>query len=63
MIGNDSTSDIAGAKAVGMDALYVRTAISPENDPVPDCKYVLKTEILDMSLIFRRKQLCIQQLF
>lgn len=31
-----------GAKAVGMDALYVRTAISPENDPVPDCKYVFE---------------------
>ena len=42
MIGNDSTSDIAGAKAVGMDALYVRTAISPENDPVPDCRYVFE---------------------
>ena len=42
MIGNDSTSDIAGANAVGMDALYVRTAISPENDPVPDCKYVFE---------------------
>lgn len=42
MIGNDSTSDIAGAKAVGMDAFYVRTDISPENDPVPDCKYVFE---------------------
>ncbi len=40
MIGNDSTSDIAGANAVGMDAFYVRTEISPENDPAPDCKYV-----------------------
>lgn len=42
MIGNDSTSDIAGAKAVGMDAFYVRTEISPQNDPVPDCKYVFE---------------------
>ena len=42
MIGNDSTSDIAGAKAMGMDAFYVRTEISPENDPVPDCKYVFE---------------------
>lgn len=42
MIGNDSTSDIAGAKEMGMDAFYVRTEISPENDPVPDCKYVFE---------------------
>lgn len=40
MIGNDSTSDIAGANAAGLDSLYVRTAISPQNDPVPDCKYI-----------------------
>ena len=39
MIGNDSTTDIAGATALGMDGLYVKTAISPENDPLPDCKY------------------------
>ena len=42
MIGNDSTSDIAGATAVGMDAVYISTAISPENDPVPDCRYVFE---------------------
>ena len=40
MIGNDSTSDIAGAKAFGIDALYVRTVISPAQDPTPDCRYV-----------------------
>ena len=40
MIGNDSTSDIAGADSVGMDAFYVKTEISPENDPIPDCKFV-----------------------
>ena len=40
MIGNDSATDIAGAAAVGMDAMYLRTAISPEGDPVPDCRYV-----------------------
>lgn len=39
MIGNDSTSDIAGADSVGMDAFYVKTEISPENDPIPDCKF------------------------
>lgn len=42
MIGNDSTSDIAGAKAVGMDAFYIRSNISPKDDPTPDCKYVLE---------------------
>ena len=39
MIGNDSTSDIAGADSVGMDAFYVKTEISPENDLIPDCKF------------------------
>lgn len=39
MIGNDSTCDIAGADSVGMDSFYVKTEISPENDPIPDCKF------------------------
>lgn len=39
MIGNDSTCDIAGADAVGMDSFYVKTEISPENDPIPNCKF------------------------
>lgn len=39
MIGNDSTTDIAGATALGMDGLYVKTEISPKDDPLPDCKY------------------------
>lgn len=30
MIGNDETADVAGAKAVGMDTLYIHTAISPK---------------------------------
>ena len=30
MIGNDGTADISGARSVGMDTLYLRTAISPE---------------------------------
>jgi len=42
MIGNDSSSDIAGAKKMGMDAMYIRSNISPQNDPTPDCKYVLE---------------------
>lgn len=40
MIGNDSRCDIEGAKNVGMHTLYVRSNISPQNDPVPDADYV-----------------------
>lgn len=32
MIGNDGTSDIKGAQAVGMDSLYIRTEISPKDE-------------------------------
>ena len=42
MIGNDGSADIAGANAVGMDALYVRTGISPQGDLLPECKYVFE---------------------
>lgn len=30
MIGNDSTADIAGSHAMGLDSLYIHTEISPE---------------------------------
>ncbi|KAB8291962.1 HAD family hydrolase [Bifidobacterium avesanii] len=36
MVGNDIRCDILGARAVGMDAVYVHTAISPAGDP-PTC--------------------------
>ncbi len=42
MIGNDDSSDIAGAKAVGLDAMYLRTAISPQGEPTPNCRYVFE---------------------
>lgn len=32
MIGNDLSADIAGARAVGMDSLYIHTEISPKED-------------------------------
>jgi putative hydrolase of the HAD superfamily len=35
-IGNDSHTDIAGAKAVGFDTFYVHSNISPEGDAAPD---------------------------
>lgn len=42
MIGNDCGADIAGAKAVGMDALYVRTDSSPVDGTLSYCKYVFE---------------------
>ncbi|MCM1308635.1 MAG: HAD family hydrolase [Butyrivibrio sp.] len=40
MIGNDCGADIAGARAVGMDALYLRTDSSPRDGSLSYCKYV-----------------------
>jgi len=54
MIGNDSKNDIGGAAAVGMDGFYLRSAISPENDPTPNCKYVLE----DLDLVKVADILC-----
>lgn len=39
-IGNDSTTDIAGAKSVGMPAYYIHSNISPEGDCPQDCDYI-----------------------
>ena len=36
MIGNDGTSDIAGANKVGMDSLYISTEISPLGEKLED---------------------------
>lgn len=33
MIGNDERSDILGARAAGIDGIYLRTEISPQSDP------------------------------
>lgn len=38
MIGNDERSDVAGAKAAGMDCAFVKT--DSAGKPLPDCKYV-----------------------
>ena len=46
MIGNDNTTDIAGAKALGMDSLYIHSNLSPELDGAPDSTYYL--EKMDM---------------
>ena len=39
MIGNDAKSDIAGARAVGMDTYYIHSNISPECKEEPDATY------------------------
>ena len=41
-IGNDSKTDIAGAKTIGMDTFYVFSNISPENDMADDANYIVK---------------------
>ena len=38
-VGNDSTTDIAGAKGAGMDTYYVNSNISPKDDWAEDATY------------------------
>lgn len=40
-IGNDSTTDIKGAKECLMDAFYVRSNISPKDDMAHDADYIM----------------------
>ena len=46
MIGNDNNTDIAGAKELGMDSLYIHSNLSPELTGEPDSTYYL--EEMDM---------------
>lgn len=41
MIGNDGTCDIRGGKAAGLDTLYIRSNISPD-EPTPDADIILE---------------------
>lgn len=41
MIGNDGVCDIAGARGVGLDTVYLRSNLSPD-EPVPQAGYVLE---------------------
>lgn len=41
-VGNDSKTDIAGARSVDMDTFYVYSNISPKNDMAKDANYVVK---------------------
>ena len=38
-IGNDSTTDIAGASKAGLDTYYINSNISPANDSAPDATF------------------------
>lgn len=51
MIGNDSHTDIAGAKALGMDSLYIHSNLSPERTGEVDSTYIL--EEMDMKKFIR----------
>jgi len=44
MVGNDESSDIAGALAVGMDSLYIHTEISP---PIESVKGIAAYSVMD----------------
>ena len=41
-VGNDSRSDIAGAKDVGMDTFYIKSNISPQGDMAENATYFVK---------------------
>ncbi|MBR4027639.1 MAG: HAD family hydrolase [Lachnospiraceae bacterium] len=41
-IGNDSRTDIGGAKTVGFDTFYVKSNISPKGDMAKDATYIVK---------------------
>lgn len=49
MIGNDGVCDIAGAHAVGLDTMYIRSNISPR-EPVPEADFVLESMDLSKAL-------------
>lgn len=41
LLGNDSTTDIKGAKKCRMDAFYVKSNISPKDDMAHDADYII----------------------
>lgn len=51
MIGNDNNTDIAGAKELGMDSLYIHSNLSPELAGEPDSTYFL--EEMDMKELMK----------
>lgn len=54
MIGNDPCCDIQGAAAVGLDAFYIRSALSPKPAPVPEAlPAVGSLPRMDLRALFR----------
>ena len=52
MIGNDPRCDVGGAAAVGMDAVYLRSGLSPRGAPIPE-KAVLSLGAMDLKRLWR----------
>ena len=52
MIGNDPRCDMGGAAAVGMDAVYLRSGLSPRGAPIPE-KAVLSLGSMDLKRLWR----------
>lgn len=54
MIGNDATTDIAGARTAGLDTLYLHTNLSPELNGEISATYQLKEQDWNRVLPFLR---------
>ena len=50
MIGNDPFCDVAGAQAVGMDAVYVRSALSPKESSSRSCYCEPVTDVTGVAI-------------
>ncbi|WP_223852129.1 HAD family hydrolase [Bifidobacterium myosotis] len=53
MIGNDERADILGARAAGIDGIYLRTAISPSDDPAASAHAVCSLAGPDYASLMR----------
>jgi ribonucleotide monophosphatase NagD (HAD superfamily) len=51
MIGNDKSSDIAGANNFGIDSLYFYSNISPKEDPQIESKATFTLDCVDYETI------------
>ena len=53
MVGNDERADVLGARAAGMDGVYLRTAISPLDDPAASAHAVCSLAGPDYASLMR----------
>ncbi|OZG58979.1 haloacid dehalogenase-like hydrolase [Bifidobacterium myosotis] len=53
MVGNDERADVLGARAAGMDGVYLRTAISPPDDPAASAHAVCSLAGPDYASLMR----------